>query len=83
MTCARSGQNRFFNLSRFQSHPVFGHYGVAQCDIRRGMSEVRTASKPRRFLPESRVPSGPAWYHKSLDRIAISRFATLGGYQDA
>jgi len=28
MTCARSGQNRFFNLSRFQSHPVFGHYAI-------------------------------------------------------
>ncbi len=28
MTCGRSGQNRFSNLSRFQSHPVFGHYGI-------------------------------------------------------
>ena len=25
MTCGRSGQNRFSNLLRFQSHPIFGH----------------------------------------------------------
>ena len=52
-------------------------------DTRRGMSQMWKAPTPDRFLPEFRLRGGDAWYHKSLGRTTVSRFETLGSYQDA
>ena len=56
---------------------------VTQRNVRCRMSKMWEAPAPGRFLPKSRMQNRHAWYHKFLSRVTISRFATLGSYQNA